>query len=227
MIGSTFVVEFVGLRGVGKTTLAGEVSQTLRELGAACRLEPVGLPRKLALRLESYGRLATGFALVARRRPVSWTELHRCARAYSAVGHRLAQCRRKSGVHVIDEGIFQLGARIHLATRDQDLGAICDTLLRRLPPPDLVVVVEASLETVEARRRLRGNTRDALYKHVSAAAVRGLNDLKAMLQRGSLARRGIGYLEIVNDEGTPARAAAAPVAALVLERYRSARCAGR
>lgn len=218
----------MGLRGVGKSTLAGEVGKILRELGTTCnRLEPAGLARKLALRLESYRRLATGFALVARRQPVSWTELRRCARAYRAVGQRLAQCRRASGVHVIDEGVFQLGAMIHLGTRRQDVGMICDSLLRRLPPPDLVVVVEASRETIEARRRLRGNSGDLRYKHVSAAAARSQDELKAILRRLSLAGPGLGYLEVVNDEGTTPRAAAAPVAALVLERYRAARCAGR
>jgi AAA domain len=214
-----FVVEFVGHRGVGKSTLTSEVVRQLRDRGAPCnRLESLPPFRNLTVRLHYYVSLVKGFVVVATRRPISWTELCRSAKAYGALTRRLSLHRRSAGIHVLDEGVFQVSAMIQKSTRQPDLVSICRVLLRQVGHPNLVVVVEASRGAIEARRKLRGRPRDRLYQHVSASSVRTQNALKATIEDLSRSAPRMGYITVANEHGQDLRETARRISDEICER---------
>ena len=220
----SFVVEFAGTRGVGKSTLAAEVANALRKRGQPCNQRtPSGLPGKLAVWLRGHVSLVGGLWRIAGLRRLSWADLLRTARAYRSVRRRLERARKAPGVQVLEDGFFHLSARVHMMTSHDHvaLAATCETLLRDLPLPDLVVFVEASKETIEARRRMRGRPRDLLYRHVPPVAVRTMSELQAVCARLATRSPGLGLITVVNEEPNALDDTAARIADLILEKSRT------
>jgi hypothetical protein len=197
-LGQPLVVEFVGLPGVGKShatrlvaadlTAAGTParSSALRinhELGRSrrvlqksgiCAAEALGRPRRAA----SVGRALIGSGQQSRldvvRLLYNWLFL---------VG-LLRRARTRPVVELLDEGIYQLLWSIGFAGNERVIREHSSAFLG-VPMPDVVVVVEAPLELIEARlasRKSRAGRLDRMDDaERQAALLRGADLLNELL----------------------------------------------
>lgn len=165
MAGNGLIVEFLGLPGVGKSTLSHRVAGILRQKGIPV-YEPTYV---LVYRFRKYKRILRKMLFVGRevlynpvnsvlsakaivsskqilskdviKTLVTWLYLSSSRRAHSRI----------AGVHLFDESIHQALWSIGFGAREKELAFVANSLLSLNHPPHLILVVEASLKTIEAR----------------------------------------------------------------------------
>ena len=159
------IVEFVGLPGAGKSTLALRTAEILCQRGMRVSLPSksvftedrryIGKVRKsayyvrFALSNLRYSLLSARAILSSRqtsREDLLWVLLTWFKRSA-----RIQQQRHLGGVHVIDSGIFQGLWSIGFSGKNPNLVELGERVLAWLPIPNLLVVVESSLSTIERR----------------------------------------------------------------------------
>jgi broad-specificity NMP kinase len=199
----TLVVEFVGLPGVGKSTATQLVANGLAAAGTPVRsaslrvnLELPGWRRVVSKSsigaAEALGRprhaLRVGRMLVGsgqrRRRDVA-----RLWYNWLFLAGLLRRARTRPVVELLDEGIFQLLWSIGLNGGRRALRECSSTILSGAATaaalPDVVVVVEAPLEVVQARLTSRGSRAGRVDRMTEderrAALIRGEDLLAEVL----------------------------------------------
>jgi hypothetical protein len=211
--GESLLVEFAGLRGVGKSTLIPLVRDALRRRGIA-----VGRPRlrpdaRIALTLR-----ALGLRVVVRWRVRPWPPLSRAARSYdrrlTRYLHRMLRAAGHPGVHLIDGGIGQLLMTLHADGARPDPLAQWDALTGLLPLPDMMAVLTAEDDQIERRRAARGTTADRQLPRPAEHERAALRALEAYLTEG----RRHDRVELVRLAANDAPASLAQLLADVIER---------
>lgn len=164
----TFVVEFAGLPGAGKSTARAWVLELLGEAGARTPTPPKGAVGRLwwmAGKLVAVLAGARAFALGVRSVAASTRSLRHKLFACRALVTSL-QARRLGttgdGVLVLDEGVIQ---RAFMLFVDARKGADVDTAcryVRAAPMPDVLVYLRVQAETAAARQRARLDDHETL-----------------------------------------------------------------
>ena len=161
----TLIVEFIGLPGAGKSTVARRVAGLLRDLEIPVRetlrefadeRRGVALARKLTV--VSKGILSRPWFAYRSARAVGRTRqqsakdalkvLHNWILIVSLIGARA----RSRGVHLFDQGIFQALWSIGYSAGDARFGDVWTNLRPMTPKPDLVVIVECDPPMIVKRR---------------------------------------------------------------------------
>lgn len=203
MNNQAIICELVGLRGVGKSTLARSVANELRGRNLSCeQFEPLPITGKLIFRLQSSFNLLRAIYIVGKLRPASWQKLYELARRYRG----LLNCssirfRRGSDVVLYPVGVFQTLYMLSRLTEQKNPSALRQMLLSPLSLPDLAVFIEASEEAVAQRRKLRGEPRDLQYgSQVTEEELKAFNGLKQTAQQlAAEPASGMDYLAVVNE----------------------------
>lgn len=220
-----FVVEFIGLPGVGKTTLALEVAKLLgHTLPVQSAYSRVGGRSWMARRLRNT-RDIVGLGL---RRP---RYVVRTARAIRASGQRslydglkvtnnwlsvsalTVGSARTPHVTLFDQGMFQALWSVGYSAEGAGRLERLTHLGTLMPKPDLLVPVSAELATVVRRLQARGG-RESRLDGVSHAEATPLRDAATLLDTvvGIARSGGVDLLEVDGDDdgalGTNARAVA-------------------
>ena len=168
------MVEFVGAAGVGKSTLAGAVYDSLTKRGI-----PANDMEALPVRKFRPGT----FVFVLRAAFLAWLIKPKSTRSFATAVKKLARydIRRRAasgaqGVHICSEGLFHGMRAFHRESRALDMIRIADRLCRYIEPPDVVVVVQASAEIVYARRVARARKNEVFSRVSVEADVRLVED---------------------------------------------------
>jgi len=213
------IVEFVGLPGVGKSTLALRTAEILRQRGM-----PVSLPSRLAFREEwhytgkirrwaYYARFALSnlrYSLLSAHAILSSRQASRddfiwVLLTWFKRSARIQRQRHLGGVHLNDSGIFQGLWSIGFSGKNADLVGLGDHVMAWLPTPNLVVVVEASLSTIERRLANRPGAGSRLERWLPgdpvlwARAAALLGQVKEAARSISRKREDMRILMIAND----------------------------
>lgn len=157
----TFLVEFAGLPGAGKSTASAWALEQFEDAGAARPSPPEGtlgraswMLRKLVAVLAE----ARAFALGVRSVAVDSRSLRHKLFACRALAASLQTKRLSSpgdGVLVIDEGVVQRAFMLFVDTSGgADVDAAC-RYVRAAPLPDVLVYLRVHAETAAARQRAR------------------------------------------------------------------------
>lgn len=185
------VVELLGARGVGKSTLAGLLSAELRDRNLAA--EPVlspALGNKIArqlLTLVDRGRF-TYTSLTWR--PQTARHLRTFRKRYRRLRLNATGRLDCSGIQLVDEGVFQLIMELHAKTAQKDVWTIAEHMADLVPFPDVVVIVEDTEAAIEQRRKSRANAGDVLRPRVAPWERSALRHTKSMLIE--LTANGVG-----------------------------------
>lgn len=225
------IVEFLGVPGAGKTTLAGGVAQRLRATGLTVHetFEDWNTSR-----LARLADLAGSFVPVLRWNPsllVRGWELGSPVAAHpsrdraktamywvSRSGH-YERARRVPGIHLIDQGVLQAYWSLYFAGHGESLDRLRHRLESSRQHADLVVVVSAGEETVLSRLAARPG--------MTSRLERSLEDPEEAMSRAQAAvDRALGHLEdpasrprlvkVVNDDDDGRLTAADEVSALLI-----------
>jgi hypothetical protein len=211
---ASLVVEFAGLPGSGKTTVAAATRATLLAAGVPTRVSDASISAAAPARSRIRRRLAlaaaevcrhplrgAGVALAVRRlAPDSSRDAAAGAVQWFAVHRLMARACRTPGVHLLEEGAVQTGWTLALRSRGRP-----DELLRllgrsrsQLAERRLLVVVEAPLDLVATRLATRSSrhsrTQLLAEPQRSAELVAGRELLRTIL-----AASDGGHLLVVND----------------------------
>jgi len=205
------VVEFAGLPGAGKTTVATSTNRALVAAGVASRVCDAGISADVPVSTRTRRRVALAGAELAHH-PVHGVGVLRDIRRLApgpsrdalagavqwfAVQRLEARATRTAGVHLLEEGPVQTLWTLALRARGRD------ELVRLLgrhpwPPEHLLVVVDAPLDLVSTRlstRPSRHSRTQLLAGRERAAELAAGQDLL----REIVAASGRGRLLLVND----------------------------
>jgi thymidylate kinase len=184
------MIEFFGMPGVGKTTLARGVVADLRRHGYDAAFLAMDAPRDLNryLKLASQIGVAARYAATRPRQALSVTRvlghfpqpdlitLAKVTRYWLLTCAMIDRSACQADVVVCDQGFYQGLFALALLTPAPDQAAFC-AALRLFPMPDFAVLITADLETI--RTRLNGRAYDhrwidKLLRADRAAAERGV-----------------------------------------------------
>lgn len=197
------ICEFVGARGVGKSTLAELVSNELRHRQINCN--QAAAPRfgaSLTSQLRNYVNWLRAYHTISKFCPNTRLQLHKLTERYCGdLQSGWRRFERNSDIVLLSVGIFQTIYMLHVHTAQKDMAAICRVLLRQVRAPDVVVFIEASEHAIEERRKRRGEVRDLRNpSEITPKEREGLQCLKATLQALMAApTSAMTYVAVVND----------------------------
>jgi deoxyadenosine/deoxycytidine kinase len=199
----SFVVEIAGQKGVGKSTLGAAISQEARSRGL-----PLGGESDEGFLVRAYRKLefvveqARSFVRAGKLRPDSFSLWWDVASCHERACRRLRRAQRTGGLQLVDEGVFQSFAIIHvLFGSHREMARIGEAFLRPSRIPDLVLVIVASDQTVARRREQRGRPRDADHLEVTAEQKAAVSSLIESLPRWEAAGSGWRHLVVFNEAG--------------------------
>lgn len=212
------VVEFCGLPGAGKSYVVDLVASSLGDRGIAAR----GNVPRVGPETPAVTRIGRKLALVGRSamtRPVesvrTSTQIGLGQNEISDAVTRpfhwlltqalLSRARRSDGVHLIDEGLVQSLWSVGLrGDVDRVLERLGETP-GRWARPDVVVVVDAPLETVRDRLRARRSNHSRTQRlgeeELLAELRRGAELLERLLDWWRDLRGPDGVIDVPNPEG--------------------------
>jgi energy-coupling factor transporter ATP-binding protein EcfA2 len=206
------LVEFVGLPGSGKSTIAHALADLLREHGATVSeptwridhtLRPsLRLLRKASLAIAAAARdpyRARGIieSIVQSRQPTTREVLKLVINALY-VAEAAERCERRPGVHVFDQGLLQqLWSALYRAAESSDLEARCRESLALGSTLANVVVVDAPLVTLQRRLQVRRGGASRLERQLRDSGP------QAVLERAVFAQQRVeAVVESLSERGT-------------------------
>jgi hypothetical protein len=172
------IVEFVGIPGAGKSTLARHGAELLRSEGVPVHLHALSEPPRAERvgrggwpvhawnQAVAYGRFLPPIALVALRHPTRAAlavariaaSRQRSLRDLLKVVHNLfrttllvERARRLGGVHLIDQGVLQVIWAVGFSAAPHARGRVLRLGDALMALPDVAVVVESDLPTIRER----------------------------------------------------------------------------
>lgn len=194
------LVEFIGLPGSGKSTIAHALADLLRERGESvseptwrndhATRRPLRALRKATLALAAAARDgAHARALVewvASSRQPTRGETLRLAINALYVAETTERCARSQGVHIFDQGLLQqLWSLLYRATHNEDLERRCAEQLAMCGARLHVVIVEAPLGVLQRRLEARTQGASRLERQLRNS------EPHAALQRAMFAQRRV------------------------------------
>lgn len=240
---SALVVEFLGLPGVGKSTIAsaavkqlsgvvGEVSQPMLSLSAG---PSPGLRRmkKALLAGSALGRPREAW-VASRVISVSRQESHldavRLLLNWFVVTSVMHRHGHRGELCILDQGVFQAIWSICLMARRASVSDIAMELLASAPRPDAVVVVHADPGVVRHRLKSRRGAASRLEKRWERADdlfPKAIDVIQGLLGIAREVCGGPQVLSVSSDSGAMPEETAANVAEYVRGLYRDRASSGR
>jgi hypothetical protein len=217
------LVEFLGLPGAGKSTIAGRVSQILRRRGipvnscASVLEDPQAKVRRRMLKscyivhgLFSCPRYAARSATtILGTRQGSIADLLKILFNWLFVSSLMRRHAASRGVCLLEEGVFQALWSIGIGARSECMSDMAKLLFALTPLPTAVVVIGSSRATVERRLRARAERWSRMERWMDQdptlldRAQTVLQHTQTTMRAISGRYRKINILNIGNDSGDP------------------------
>jgi len=211
------VVDFVGLPGVGKSTLSHRVAEIMRRRGfrveeptyvADHRMRPwqryllkvLVVPAEVVLHPATAARSVRA---ILRTRQTSTGDLIGVTVNWFFMCSRLRRTRRRAGVHLFDEGLLHALWSIGFRARADETPRILQELASQHPGGGVAALIEADVPTVKERvaRRANGDSRLDLTSRDDdwGRAAVALEQVKATLRARFEQGAAIRVIPVRND----------------------------
>lgn len=163
------LVEFIGAAGTGKSFLSERVLDGLRARGITARnFDLIEIDRTDRRNLAL---MSKAVYLGAMTLPKKLSFLPRAVGDIARYSIRREICEQVGGIHITSEGLFHRIIGFHRNSRARGMAQIAGMLFSRIQPPAVVVIVEASVEKVFARRTERNRANDIFSLESVAADI--------------------------------------------------------
>lgn len=207
------LVEFAGLPGAGKTTLARHVARLLREQGYLAE-EPLraftgrfwgrGTPHVLKYLRSHPGAAWRALRAIRRTRQQTLRDAMKVSHHWLFLHALMDECRHSDCVGVFDQGIVQALWSIALKAEDGALARFLSSVRPRVCLPDMVILVEVRPDTAAQRLGARpyGGSRLERGPWNPALFARGLaiwEELKPLISSLGRERGGVDVTVVPND----------------------------
>lgn len=211
------VVEFLGLPGAGKTSVARAMAAAMPEVSLVTEGLDAGTPtasrllrKVLAMATEALGR--PGPTIVAadkvwRSGQGGPAAVLRRTTAWLVAQRLVARGRRRNGVALLDEGSLQAIWSSGLVGEHGSLLGAWQSSPDRWRRPDLVVVLRLEVAHAASRLSSRRDPHSRVERAQGADRTRQLrrgqavlDDIVAVLERGELAHRGVVVVDVGPDD---------------------------
>jgi thymidylate kinase len=195
------VIEFVGLAGVGKSTISHRVAEILEQRGWRVEQPTYSVDHGMRAwqRLLLKFRLVTAEAIfhpasavrsakaILATRQASAADVIRLTVNWLFMSSLLRKTDGRAEVHIFDEGLLNALWSIGFSARSADTPRILGELARQRSTPVVVALIEADIAAVRARLDLRKNGQSRLERTGPADDVwdrarQALQQVKATLQ---------------------------------------------
>jgi chromosomal replication initiation ATPase DnaA len=219
------LIEFVGAAGVGKTFLSHAVAAELAKRGIPAKLfRSIPVPSSRIRKAQAWLRAAWTVRL---SRPSTLSAFR--AQTMHIARHQLRweDARAQRQVFLCDEGFFHRLRAFHRNSPGMNMTEIADRLARRIAVGDIVVVVQASVDTIRARRMARNKKGDKVDVDSVVADVRLMDESLATalhVKGSSRPELRVLFVDAETDEHVIVdRIASAAAEAYLRQRPRAAR----
>jgi hypothetical protein len=220
----TVLVEFLGLPGAGKSTVARRVRKSLEQRGipvndSACAL--LNREDRIGRSLVKLAYVVNGFVnyprytvlsanSVLRTEQRSVADLAKTLFNWLFVSSLVRDYGNRAGVCLLDEGIFQALWSIGFSAKKDSTARMLEVLLGLIPFPTAVVAIESSLTVIERRLSTRRNHWSRLEGCLVGGDADALTRAHALLQEAESAvsavseyHQHIHVLKVSNDDSQP------------------------
>jgi broad-specificity NMP kinase len=232
-------VEFLGLPGAGKSGVSRRVGEILQGEGirvvetayelthrsgvAARRFRKSAfIAREIVLRPMDSARSAR--AIVATKQNTT-SDLVGAVSNWLLVSNLLRDDGRVPAIHLLDEGIFQALWSVGFGAAVDDLTLVSQAVGTAFPVPDVVVIVNASLATVEQRLRCRGMRQSRLEdrlgidRGIFEKSERLMGEVRTILVEMAKSRKNVHIHEVANDREQDLEPNARALAAVLIPMF--------
>jgi hypothetical protein len=224
--GRAVQVEFLGLPGVGKSSVSRRVAEILAAKGLPVRQPtytldhgPGKLERTLRKSLYVIGEVLSHphYSLLSAKalrdsRQESFHILFKMLFNWLLVSAMMRRHRTAGGIHLYDQGIFQGLWSIGLGAKNGAIRLVGDRLAPWIPAPTVVAVVEADLSTVTRRLEERGGRHSRADAWRAQDAEMFARSSSLLEETKGLVRTPIRVIPIQNDRDSDLEANAALLA---------------
>lgn len=219
MVRNSFIVEFIGLPGVGKTTVSNRVAALLRQRGISVNeLSNIEL-----FKHRKYKRIIRKGIFIAREvifnpkgvwlsariiissKQRSIKDLIKVFLNWVYVSSMKKSCIEVYGVHLFDQGIFQALWSIGFGATAVDFPSLAKILFNSLEVPHVVVILNAGQDIIEKRLKKRTICHTRLEKwklddgQIIKKATSLLNNIKKAIDLLIIENQNISIIDIDND----------------------------
>lgn len=207
------VVEFLGMPGVGKSTLTARVAEKLAQRGVPvcragkrARFENANLYLSFIASHPGYAFASVRAIIASRQRTLR--DLTWVAMTWLKRSARIRRYKFENGVRLVDPGIFQALWSIGFSSRKTNLAALYGRLQNRMFVSDLAVIVEADAGTIRCRLEARPGRTSRLERwsgngtETFTRAANVMRQVKETVASVAATRAGMRVITINNDGET-------------------------
>lgn len=195
---STFV-EFTGIAGVGKSTLFDEICKSLQKRDL--QYDNLKLINVKKINLANIILLLKSLYLTFLISPKTFVGFKKTFRNIASHQIRCNSANDKVGLHISDEGIFHKIREFNRNSKEKSMTEIANKLFKYISIPDIVIVVEASADTIFYRRTKRNRANDVFeYKDIEKAVFKFGQTKEVIKFVKNSYKSTLNILEINNDD---------------------------
>lgn len=146
---NSLVIEFVGLAGVGKTTLCNKLLERLMNENINCYKLEENIPLKNKISLQVFLR---SFYITIKSNPGISKRLVINLKNLYVSQIRIKYAKNRKGIHLSDQGVFQVLGTLRKYSRSKHGIQFSNKKIDKLILPDLLIILKAESEMISKQR---------------------------------------------------------------------------
>lgn len=154
---NSLVIEFVGLAGVGKTTLCNKLLEKLTRNKIDCCKMIGTVPAKNRLSLEVF---LHSLYITIKSKPKISKRLYTNLKNLYMSQMRIKYAKKKSGIHLSDQGVFQVLGTLRKYSKSKERIEFCNKKIVHLILPDILIFLKSDSKTICEQRYERDGVKE-------------------------------------------------------------------
>lgn len=196
----TFIIEFVGIGGVGKTTLCSEVFNEMRRRKIECIMYPPLEKRRILMNsiFKSFMSLIRSIKLAIILSPLSINKVFYIFRRLIILDSKYKFYNRKPNIYLEDEGFFQ---KVRAISRNSNQESMFEVAIqmknKKIDLPNFVIIVESESDII--KRRLNERATNNISRSIVEKSVEDFKYTIECIHKFSNVNSHMNYISVNNN----------------------------